>query len=162
MTIYAATDRMIGNGEFATNSKSGKTVKTNNVNIKARKISDRAIMHYVIQELKPHLSFRTEDKTHPNGHVGIEFEVQEIKEYNDTQMQLYGYMITANWKGYVKKHATVKCVFNENGKDGSPFGFKFYLIENLGNTVRTPQIELLGDPENETTIKKIISEIYIS
>lgn len=160
MTIYAATDRMIGNGEFKSTDREGNTVRTNPVNIKARKLADKAIMHYVVQELKPHLSFRMMDKTHPNGHVGVEFDVQEIKEYNETQMQLYGFMVSADWKGYIKKHATIKCVFDSDGKEGSPFGFKFYLIQNLGTTTRTPSMELLGEPENEETIRNIISEIY--
>lgn len=90
-----------------------------------------------------------EDKTYPNGHVGIEFEVKEIKEFSETQMQLYG---------YIKKHAVIKCVFDEMDTDGQPQNFKFYLVENYGNTVKTPSIELLGDLDNEKVIKDIISQ----
>lgn len=120
---------------------------------------DRAIMHYVIQYQKPHLSFTMKDKTHPNGNVGIEFDVKEIKEFSDNQMQLYGFMISADWKGYIKKHVIVKCVFGQEGKNGSPFDFKYYLVENYGSTIKTPSIELLGEPDNEKTLKNIISEI---
>lgn len=157
-TIYRATDRLINNGHYASTNKKGQDIKTNRVNIKSRKIADKAIMHYIIQEMKPWLSFRMEDKTYPNGHVGIEFEVKEIKEFSETQMQLYGYMISANWRGYIKKHAVIKCVFDEMGTDGQPHNFKFYLVENYGSTVKTPSIELLGDPDNEKVIKDIMAQ----
>lgn len=159
-TIYAATDNMIDNGQLSSQSKNGQLINLNRVNIKARKIADRAIMHYVIQEMKPYLSFRMKDKTYPNRHVGLEFEVKEIKEFSESQMQLYGFITTANWKGYEKKHGVIKCVFGDNGKDGIPSKFKFYLVENYGNVVKTPSIELLAFSENENKVKEIISRIY--
>ena len=159
-TIYKASDRMVTNGQYSSQNKKGETIKTNKVNVKSRKIADRAIMHYVIQEMKPWLSFRTEDKTYPNGHVGIEFEVKEIKEFSETQIQFYGYIVTANWKGYVKRHGTIKCVFGDKGKEGNPYDFKYYMVENYGNTTKTSSIELLGDPDNEKVIKDIIAQIY--
>ena len=83
-------------------------------------------MHYVIQEMKPWLSFSMKGKTYPNRHVGLEFEVKEIKEFSESQMQLYGFIVTANWKGYIKKHGVIKFVFGDNGKNGEVSEFKFY------------------------------------
>ena len=109
--------------------------------------------------MDPWLSFGTIDKNNhqPNG---IEFHIEEIKEFSDTEMQLYGLIVTSNWKGYDKKHGVVKCVFGEGGKDNHSSNYKFYLVQNIGNTVKTPLIELLGDPENEATIRSIINMIY--
>lgn len=160
MTIYSLTDRLTNDGKYSSINKNGNHVNINRVNIKSRKISDRAIMNYVIQDMEPWLSFKTSDKTHPNGNVGIEFEIKEIKEYTETEMQLYGYIVTANWKGYDKKHGIIKCVFGDEGKNSSSSNFRFYLVENIGNSIRTPEIKLLGDPNNETTIRTIIDKIY--
>ncbi len=113
-----------------------------------------------ISELKAHLSFRMKDKTYPNTHVGIEYDLTEIQESNDDQIHLYGYIITANWKGYVDKYATIICVFGEEGKEGSPFRNKYYLVEQFGKTIKKTPIELLGDPDNEIVMRKIISIIY--
>ena len=96
-------------------NKKGKTIKTNKVRLKSRKLSDRAIMHYVIQNMEPSLSFDTIDKTHPNGHIGIEFQIEEIKEYTDKEMLLYGLIVTSNWKGWDRKHGVIKCVFGNEG-----------------------------------------------
>ena len=158
-SIYAATDNMIDNGQLYSQNNKGHLVATNRVNVKSRRIADRAIMHYVIQEMRPWLSFRMKDKTYPNRHVGLEFEVKEIKEFSESQIQLYGFIITADWKGYVKRHGTIKCVFGDSGKNGMPSEFKFYLVENYGNTVKTLSIELLASSENENKVKEIISRI---
>ena len=159
MTVFAATNNLTDNGVFHSKNKSGKIVRTNRINIKSRNIADKAIMHYVIQEMEPTLSFRMPDST-PNKKVGIEFEIKEIKEYNDEYMIFYGEMISANWKGYVSKHCMVKCIFGSNGKDGNPSDFKFYLLQNIGGAVKTPLIEMLNDPENGKIVKEIISNIY--
>ena len=160
MTIYRATDRMIQNNQFSMVNKKGKTIKTNKVRLKSRKLSDRAIMHYVIQNMEPSLSFDTIDKTHPNGHIGIEFQIEEIKEYTDKEMLLYGLIVTSNWKGWDRKHGVIKCVFGNEGKDAHSSNFKFYLVQTIGNTVKTPSVQLLDDPDNEAVIRQIISNIY--
>ena len=158
--IYAASDNMIGKGVYTSQNNKKGNISINKVNIKSRKIADKAIMYYVIQEMKPHLSFRMKDATYPNRCVGLEFDIKEIKEFNETDMQLYGYIVTANWKGYVKTHGIIKCVFGENGKESEPSEFKFYWVRNIGSVVKTQSIELLSDGNNEKIIKGIISQIY--
>lgn len=159
LTIFVATNNMFDNGQFSSQNNKGQVIDIVKVNIKSRAIADRAIVHYVIQEMRPWLSFRMKDKIYPNEHAGLEFEVKEIKEFSESQMQLYGFIILADWKGDIKKHGVIKCVFGDNGRDGIPSEFKFYLVENYGNVVKTPSIELLAFPENENKVKEIISRI---
>lgn len=157
--IYVATDRMLDNGHRSSLNKNGQLIDVGNVNIKSRKVADRAIMHYVIQEVDPWLSFGMKDKTYLNSHIGLEFEVKELKEFCDTQMQLYGFIVTADRKGYVQKHGVIKFVFGDNGKNGKLSDFKFYLVEDHGGVEKETQIEFLAFPENNNKLKEIISRI---
>ena len=158
-TIYVATDRMLDNGHRSSLNKNGQLIDVGNVNIKSRKVADRAIMHYVIQEVDPWLSFGMKDKMYLNSHVGLEFEIKELKEFCDTQMQLYGFIVTADWKGYIQKHGVIKFVFGDNGKNGKPSEFKFYLVEDHGGVEKETQIEFLAFPKNNNKLKEIISRI---